>query len=69
MNKLEQLQEAIDAIPDEYNIVRKVMTNLLNQGALQTLRDYSLGALDMARHLTSEENLLDSLRLVRGLLK
>ena len=69
MNKLEQLQEAIDAVPDEYNIVRNVMTNLLNQGALQTLRDYSLGALDMARHLTSEDSLLDTLRLLRALLK
>jgi hypothetical protein len=33
---------------------------------MQDLRAYSLGALDMARHLTSDENLLDSLRLVRS---
>ena len=69
MNKLEQLQQAVAAIPDEYNIVRNVMTNLLNQGALQGMRDYSLGALDMARHLTSEEALLNSLRHLRALLK
>ena len=69
MNKLEQLQEAIDAIPDEYNIIRNVMTNLLNWGALQGMRDYSLGALDMAQHLTSEEALLNSLRHLRALLK
>ena len=69
MTKLEQLQEAIDAIPDEYNIVRNVMTNLLNRGALQSMRDYSLGALDMARHLTSENTLLDSSRHLRALLK
>ena len=43
MTELEQLQEAIDAIPDEYNIIRNVMTSLLNQGALQGMRDYSLG--------------------------
>ena len=70
MSKFEQLRQAIEAIPDEYNVIRNVMLNLLEEsGHIQDLRAYSLGALDMARHLTSEENLLESLRLVRGLLK
>ena len=69
MSKLEQLRQAIEAIPDEYNVIRNVMLILEESGHIQDLRAYSLGALDMARHLASEENLLDSLRLVWGLLK
>ena len=70
MSKLEQLRQAIDAIPAEYNTTRNVMLNLLEEsGHIQDLRAYSLGALDMARHLTSDEALLKALSDIKELLK
>ena len=66
MNKLEA---TIKALPDEYNVIRNVMLNLLESLDLASLRLYTLGLRDMALHLTSDEVLLDRLTEIRGLLK
>lgn len=69
MNKIEQLEAAIRSLPDEYNVIRNVLLNLLEGGHLTQMRAYTLGLADMAAHLTSDEKLLTPLRTVRELLK
>ena len=69
MNKLEQLEAATRALPDEYNVIRNTLLSLLEGGYLTQMRAYSLGLSDMAAHLTSDEKLLTPLRTVRELLK
>lgn len=69
MNKLEQLQEAIDAIPAGYRGLWGAMSLMLSEGELGTLRAYVTGARTMALHLTSDEPLLKSLSDIKELLK
>ena len=69
MNKLEQLQQAIYAIPAEYRNVWGAMTLLLSSGEINTLRAYVKGARTTALYLTSDENLLKPLSDIQELLK
>lgn len=69
MSKLEQLEAAIRALPDEYRDVSRRMLNMLSDCDLANLRAYSLGLRDMALHLTSDEKLLGPLTDIRKALK
>lgn len=69
MTKLEQLQEAIEAIPDRYNIPKAVCKNLLEQLNLRELSTYSLGLRDMAIITSSNKDVIDALTTLRSLLK
>ena len=69
MNRIEQLQEAINALPPEYREIWSAMSYLLEQGQLSTLFAYVTGARAMALHLTSDESLLKPLSDIRELLK
>lgn len=69
MNKLEQLEAAIRAFPDEYTGIRNVLLKLWEGDNLTSMLIYTLGLSDMAAHLTSDEKLLTPLRTVRELLK
>lgn len=69
MNKLQELEAAIRRMPDEFNVPRNVMLNLLNQARLGDLRIYSLGLRVMALHLSKDEALLEPLIKIREILK
>ena len=69
MNKLEQLRQAIDAVPAGYRGLWGAMSLLLSEGELGTLRAYVRGARTMALHLTSDEPLLKALSDIEELLK
>ena len=69
MSKVEQLREAINALPPEYLEIWGTMTYLLERGELGTLRAYVSAARAMALHLTSDEALLKPLSDIRELLK
>ena len=69
MNKLEQLRQAIDAVPAGYGSLWSTMSLLLSEGELGTLRAYVTGARTMALHLTSDEPLLKALSDIKELLK
>ena len=69
MNKLEQLRQAIDAVPAGYGSLWSTMSLLFSDGELGTLRAYVTGARTMALHLTSDEPLLKSLSDIEELLK
>ena len=69
MSKLEQLQEAINALQPEYRGIWSRMTYLLERGQLSTLSAYAEGTRAMALHLTSDESLLKPLSDIRELLK
>ena len=69
MSKLEQLREAIDAVPAGYGSLWSTMSLLLSKGELGTLRAYVTGARTMALHLTSDEALLKPLTAIQELLK
>jgi hypothetical protein len=69
MNKLEQLRQAIDAVPAGYGGLWSTMSLLLSEGELGTLRAYVTGARTMALHLTSDEALLKALSDIKELLK
>ena len=69
MSKFEQLQQAIEAIPAEYQEAWGAMSFLLSSGEISTLRAYVRGARTMALHLTSDEALLKALSDIKELLK
>lgn len=69
MNNLEQLRQAVDAVPAGYRGLWGAMSLLLSEGGLGTLRAYVTGARTMALHLTSDETLLKSLSDIEELLK
>ena len=69
MTKLEQLQQAIDAIPPEYRGIWSRMTYLLEQGQFSALFAYAEGTRAMALHLTSDEALLKPLSDIQEILK
>lgn len=69
MSKLEQLQQAIGAVPAGYGSLWSTMSLLLSKGELGTLCAYVTGARTMALHLTSDKALLKSLSDIEELLK
>lgn len=69
MNKLEQLRQAIDAVPAGYGSLWSTMSLMLSSGELATLRAYVSGARTMALYLTSDQPLLKSLITIEELLK
>ena len=69
MSKLEQLRQAVDAIPAEYRGVWGAMSLLLSSGEINTLRAYVSGARTMALYLADDEALLNSLSDIKELLK
>ena len=69
MNKLEQLRQAIDAVPVGYAGLWGAMSLMLSEGELGALRAYVTGARTMALHLTSDEPLLKALSDIKDLLK
>lgn len=69
MTKLEELEAAINSLPNEYKRIRNMALAMLGMGLLHEMKSYVFGLQDMATHLTSDEEVLSPLRHIRELLK
>ena len=69
MSKLEQLRQAIDAIPPGYRRLWSRVTYLLERGQFSSLLAYAEGARAMHLHLASDEALLKPLSDIQEILK
>ena len=72
MNKLEQIEVAIRALPDDFDSPRRVLLALAVSGQIHNVRVYARGLLDAGELLSDDEEdeaILTALRKVDELLK
>ena len=64
MNKLEEIEQAVKSLPNEFILPQNVLQRCLDNYDLGTMRAITYGMLLIARDLTSDDKLLDPLHKI-----